>query len=152
MHRPIDCAARLSEACLKSGQLHCQTQLSHVSCERSCQTDSDAPYPMWVAPLESSPFPGSVSCPDDWYDNIRKSRVYRANFFADQAARMEVEAYVVNIEGAAHADEDGLINPLLHCYQDYVFNVNVWALPAVQVRCLLCILHGKLQNRCTVCL
>ena len=46
---------------------------------------------------------------------------------------MEVEAYVVDVENAAHADEAGLINPLLHCYQDCVFNVNVWALPAVQV-------------------
>lgn len=50
-----------------------------------------------------------------------------------QAAAMEVEAYVVDIENAAGADDVGLINPLLHCYQDYVFNVNVWALPAVEV-------------------
>ena len=50
---------------------------------------------------------------------------------------MEVEAYVVDIKGAADADVDGLINPLLHCYQNCVFNVNVWALPAVQV----CSLH-----------
>ena len=50
---------------------------------------------------------------------------------------MEVEAYVVDIQNAADADVDGLINPLLHCYQNCVFNVNVWALPAVQV----CSLH-----------
>ena len=53
--------------------------------------------------------------------------------FAEQVAAMEVEAYVVDIENAADPDEDGLINPLLHCYQNCVFNVNVWALPAVQV-------------------
>ena len=46
---------------------------------------------------------------------------------------MEVEAYVVDVENAADPDEAGLINPLLHCYHDCVFNVNVWALPAVQV-------------------
>ena len=53
----------------------------------------------------------------------------------------------MDIEGAANADEDGLINPLLHCYQDYVFNVNVWALPAVQVCSRLCSLLGKLPER-----
>lgn len=40
---------------------------------------------------------------------------------------------MVNIENAADADVAGLINPLLHCYQNCVFNVNVWALPAVEV-------------------
>ena len=46
---------------------------------------------------------------------------------------MEVEAFVVDVEGAADADMAGLINPLLHCFQNCVFNVNVWALPAVEV-------------------
>ena len=46
---------------------------------------------------------------------------------------MEVEAYVVDIENVACADDDGLLNPLLHCFQRNIFNVNVWALPAVEV-------------------
>ena len=46
---------------------------------------------------------------------------------------MEVEAFMVDIEGAADPDMAGLINPLLHCFQNCVFNVNVWALPAVEV-------------------
>ena len=47
---------------------------------------------------------------------------------------MEVEAYVVDMEDAAFADDAGLLNPLLHCFQRNIFNVNVWALPAVEVR------------------
>ena len=50
---------------------------------------------------------------------------------------MEVEVFVVDIKGAADADLAGLINPLLHCFQNCVFNVNVWAMPAVEVRCAL---------------
>ncbi len=47
---------------------------------------------------------------------------------------LEVEAYVVDIEGAACADDAGLLNPLLHCFQRNIFNVNVWALPAIEVQ------------------
>ena len=47
---------------------------------------------------------------------------------------MEVEAYVVDIEDAACADDAGLLNPLLHCFQRNIFNVNVWVLPAIEVR------------------
>ena len=48
---------------------------------------------------------------------------------------LEVEAYLVDIEHVACADDEGLLNPLLHCYQKKIFNVNVWALPAVKVSC-----------------
>lgn len=70
---------------------------------------------------------------------------------AEQAAAMEVEAYVVDVENAADADEDGLVNPLLHCYQDCVFNVNVWALPAVQAWFPILHVQCKLQEGCSVC-
>ena len=56
---------------------------------------------------------------------------------AERVAAMEVEVFVVDIKGAADADLAGLINPLLHCFQNCVFNVNVWAMPAVEVRCAL---------------
>ncbi|CAL8463844.1 g3378 [Coccomyxa elongata] len=49
-----------------------------------------------------------------------------------KSAVLEVEAYVVDIEGAACADDAGLLNPLLHCFQRNIFNANVWALPAVE--------------------
>ncbi len=49
---------------------------------------------------------------------------------------LEVEAYVVDIEGVACADDAGLLNPLLHCFQRNIFNVNVWALPAVEVHAI----------------
>ena len=57
--------------------------------------------------------------------------------YAERVAAMEVEVFVVDIKGAADADLAGLINPLLHCFQNCVFNVNVWAMPAVEVRCAL---------------
>jgi hypothetical protein len=53
---------------------------------------------------------------------------------AARTAAMDVEAFIVNIEHPADTDEAGLVNPLLHCYQICIFNVNVWALPAVQAR------------------
>jgi hypothetical protein len=56
---------------------------------------------------------------------------------AGRSALLEVEAYVVDVENAAGADDEGLINPLLHCYHKGFFNVNVWALPAVEVGCPL---------------
>lgn len=52
---------------------------------------------------------------------------------AGRSAVLEVEAYVVDIENVAASDDAGLLNPLLHCFQKSVFNVNVWALPAVEV-------------------
>ena len=57
--------------------------------------------------------------------------------YAERVAAMEVEVFVVDIKGAADADLAGLINPLLHCFQNCVFNVNVWAMPAVEARCAL---------------
>ena len=71
---------------------------------------------------------------------------------------MEVEAWVVDIEHAAGADDAGLLNPLLHCFQRHVFNVNVWALPAVEVPPLLaadsvpCIALKTTMQRTTITL
>ena len=63
-----------------------------------------------------------------------KQSCHKFACYAERVAAMEVEVFVVDIKGAADADLAGLINPLLHCFQNCVFNVNVWALPAVEVR------------------
>lgn len=88
-----------------------------------------------------------------------------------KSAVLEVEAYVVDVEGAACADDAGLLNPLLHCFQRNIFNVNVWALPAVEVQAIsslmalsLCEVQQdeddsvdihvrkiRLRNRCCMC-
>ena len=52
---------------------------------------------------------------------------------ADNTAPMEVEAFVVNVRNAVHADDEGILNPLIKRQQAGLVAQRVFSSPAVKV-------------------
>lgn len=55
------------------------------------------------------------SSADDCLYSLRMLKML--SYLAGLIAMLEVEAWVVDISNAAYADDDGILNPLLHRYQ-----------------------------------
>jgi hypothetical protein len=73
---------------------------------------------------------------------------------AGDAAMVEVTAHVVTIRNAAGADDAGIVNPLLHCFQDGSCGMHVFGLPAVKVCSYPDIIvssMGHVGRMCLVC-
>ncbi len=70
-----------------------------------------------------------------YYDAL--TGVQRNDHKTGWSETVEVEAFRVNVKNAAAADEDGILNPILHRYLANAVSLDVFALPAVQVQTLL---------------
>ena len=53
---------------------------------------------------------------------------------AELVAEMEVEAFVVDIANASHADDAGVLNPLIKRYHAGLIALRLFASPPVRVR------------------